>query len=70
MPSIIPLASRISKRLPPGITVKPAGDSEAFVELFLGFALAMGLTAAFSLFLLSRRLRLLEYETFMLQKMS
>jgi multidrug efflux pump subunit AcrB len=31
----------LMKRLPPGITVKPAGDSEAFVELFLGFALAM-----------------------------
>ena len=52
-----------------------AGLTVAFMPLGqplygLGFALAMGLTAAFSLFLLSRRLRLLEYETFMLQKMS
>lgn len=31
----------IMSRLPPGIEIKPAGDSEAFRELFLGFALAM-----------------------------
>jgi len=31
----------LMKRLPPGIEVKPAGDSKAFRELFLGFALAM-----------------------------
>jgi multidrug efflux pump subunit AcrB len=31
----------LMKQLPPGVTVRPAGDSEAFVELFVGFALAM-----------------------------
>ncbi len=31
----------VMKHLPPGVTVRPAGDSEAFFELFIGFALAM-----------------------------
>jgi multidrug efflux pump subunit AcrB len=31
----------LMKQLPPGIHVLPAGDSQAFVDLFVGFALAM-----------------------------
>jgi multidrug efflux pump subunit AcrB len=31
----------IMSKLPPGVRVLPAGDSEAFVELFVGFAFAM-----------------------------
>lgn len=31
----------IMKNLPAGVRVQPAGDSEAFVELFLGFAIAL-----------------------------
>ena len=30
-----------AQNLPPGVRLVPSGDSEAFVELFLGFALAM-----------------------------
>jgi multidrug efflux pump subunit AcrB len=44
----------VMKRLPPGITIKPAGDSEAFVELFVGFALAIlaGITCVYLVLLL------------------
>jgi multidrug efflux pump subunit AcrB len=31
----------VMRKLPPGVRVLPAGDSEAFVELFLGFAFAL-----------------------------
>ncbi len=31
----------VMRMLPPGVRVLPAGDSEAFVELFLGFAVAL-----------------------------
>jgi multidrug efflux pump subunit AcrB len=31
----------VMQKLPPGVRVLPAGDSEAFVELFVGFAFAM-----------------------------
>jgi multidrug efflux pump subunit AcrB len=44
----------LMNRLPPGVTVRPAGDSEAFVELFVGFALAMlaGITCVYLVLLL------------------
>ncbi len=44
----------VMMRLPPGVTVRPAGDSEAFTELFVGFGLAMlaGITCVYLVLLL------------------
>ncbi len=42
------------QRLPPGVTVQPAGDSEVFQELFLGFGVAMltGIVCVYGVLLL------------------
>jgi len=44
----------IAKALPTGVRIMPAGDSEAFVELFVGFAVAMlaGVVAVYVVLLL------------------
>lgn len=44
----------VMSQLPPGVTIRPAGDSEAFVELFVGFALAMlaGITCIYLVLML------------------
>ncbi|MFO0511801.1 MAG: efflux RND transporter permease subunit, partial [Gammaproteobacteria bacterium] len=44
----------IAKNLPTGVRIMPAGDSEAFVELFVGFAVAMlaGVVAVYVVLLL------------------
>jgi multidrug efflux pump subunit AcrB len=39
----------VMKKLPPGVRVLPTGDSEAFIELFVGFAFAM-LTGVLSVY--------------------
>ncbi len=44
----------VAKNLPTGVRIMPAGDSEAFVELFVGFAVAMlaGVVAVYVVLLL------------------
>jgi multidrug efflux pump subunit AcrB len=44
----------VAKNLPTGVRIEPAGDSEAFVELFVGFAVAMlaGVVAVYVVLLL------------------